>query len=44
MSKIVEKRIAEIIVITIMTLALVGMTSCGSVNTCAAYASVEQTK
>ena len=38
MSKVLEKNVAEIIVITILIVALFGMSSCGtSYNTCAAY-------
>jgi hypothetical protein len=38
MSKVLEKNVAEIIVITILVVALFGMSSCGtSYNTCAAY-------
>jgi len=38
MTKIIEKNVAEVIVITIFTIVI--MSSCGSVkNTCAAYAS-----
>ena len=32
MSKVLEKRIAEIIVITIMIIAMFGMSSCASVS------------
>ena len=41
MSKVVEKNVAEIIVIAIFTI-IVRMSSCGATqNACAAYASVE---
>lgn len=40
MTKVIEKNVAEIIVIAIFTIII--MSSCGSVkNTCAAYASAE---
>ena len=40
MSKVVEKNVAEIIVIAIFTI-IVMMSSCGAQNNCAAYASIE---
>ena len=34
MSKVVEKRVAEIIVITVITVVLLGMSSCGNSGHC----------
>ena len=41
MSKVLEKRVAEIIIITLVTMAFLTMSSCGSsyqVTNCPAYA------